>query len=184
MRRNKLLLFRAEPDLCETFRTDEGGSLNSTSPLSPPIYLPPVSAGDVAWRDEDGNVFIVDRLKELIKCKGFQVAPAELEGLLLEHPLLADAAVVGKDDARHGEVPIAFVVKKRTAFAALPAGKDIPDVTEEEVKKFIAAKTAEYKHLSAVIFLDAIPKLPSGKILRRVLREKLKAQTPAGAPTA
>ena len=88
-----------------------------------------VHAGDIAWRDDVGNVYIVDRLKELIKAKGFQVAPAELEGLLLltliglllQHPLLADAAVIRKPDERSGEVLVAFVIKRAVVAAAAAA---------------------------------------------------------------
>ncbi|RYG56937.1 hypothetical protein EON66_01650 [archaeon] len=120
--------------------------------------------GDLAWHDERGNVFVVDRLKELIKSKGFQVPPAELEGLMLQMPGVADCAAVGAPHERHGEVPVAFVVRRN------PAGTE---PTEEQVKEFIASRTADYKHLARVVFIDAIPKNASGKVLRRVLREKL-----------
>jgi 4-coumarate--CoA ligase len=117
--------------------------------------------GDIGHVDADGHLYIVDRLKELIKYKGFQVAPAELEGLLLTHPAVADAAVVGVPDEEAGEVPVGYVVVK-------------PDqtVTESELRAFIADLVASYKRLSRVVFLDAIPKSPSGKILRRVLKEQ------------
>jgi 4-coumarate--CoA ligase len=141
-----------------------------------------VHTGDIACRDEGWNIYIVDRLKELIKAKGFQVAPAELEGLLLQHPLLADAAVIGKPDERSGEVPVAFVVKKAVVAAAAAAASGtkppvLPEVTEDDVKKFISSKVAEYKQLGPVIFVDAIPKSAAGKIFRRVLKEKLRAPT-------
>ena len=116
--------------------------------------------GDIARIDDDGHVYIVDRLKELIKVKGFQVAPAELEALLLDHPEITDAAVVGRPDDESGEVPLAFVVAS-------------PDssLEEEAVKAFMAEHVATYKHLGEVRFTDAIPKSASGKILRRELRE-------------
>ena len=117
--------------------------------------------GDIAHIDEDGHVWIVDRLKELIKYKGFQVAPAELEALLLTHPAVADAAVVGKLDEEAGELPIAFVVLRPNAEAS-----------EEDVATFIAGQVATYKQLREVHFIDAVPKSASGKILRRVLRDQ------------
>ena len=117
--------------------------------------------GDIAHIDEDGHVWIVDRLKELIKYKGFQVAPAELEALLLTHPAVADAAVVGKLDEEAGELPIGFVVLRPDA-----------EVTEADVAAFIAGQVATYKQLREVHFIDAVPKSASGKILRRVLRDQ------------
>ncbi|CAD5227104.1 unnamed protein product [Bursaphelenchus xylophilus] len=117
--------------------------------------------GDIGYVDNDGLFFIVDRLKELIKVRGFQVPPAELEDLLLSHPLIADAAVVGVKDQRSGELPKAFVVRKNHSL------------TDEEVKKFVADKTAHYKHLKGgVEFIDVIPRSPSGKILRKELRTR------------
>ena len=118
--------------------------------------------GDLVSVDEEGYFFVRDRLKELIKCKGFQVAPAELEGLLLEHDGIADAAVIPIAHERHGEVPKAFVVKAESAAGG--------DLDEEGVKAFIAPRVADYKHLAEVEFVEAIPKSASGKILRRVLR--------------
>lgn len=118
--------------------------------------------GDVGHVDADGHLYIVDRLKELIKYKGFQVAPAELEALLLMHPAVADAAVVGRPDDEAGEVPVGFVVLK--------AGRE---ASVEDLLAFVAGQTASYKHLRQLHFLDAVPKSPSGKILRRVLRERV-----------
>ncbi|XP_075521243.1 putative CoA ligase CCL7 [Primulina tabacum] len=118
--------------------------------------------GDLGYFDEEGQLFVVDRIKELIKCNGFQVAPAELEELLLSHPKIKDAAVIGLADAEAGEVPIAYVVP---SF--------INSVAEEEVKKFVAQQVAPFKRLRKVIFVDEIPKSASGKILRRELRQKL-----------
>jgi acyl-CoA synthetase (AMP-forming)/AMP-acid ligase II len=119
--------------------------------------------GDICYIDEDGDIFIVDRLKELIKYKGFQVPPAELEELLLTHPHIADAAVVGKPDEEAGELPTAFVVLKK--------GKEI---SLKEIAAFVEAKVAPHKKLRGGIWLvQEIPKSASGKILRRILRAKL-----------
>lgn len=117
--------------------------------------------GDIARIDADGHVFIVDRLKELIKYKGFQVPPAELEALLLTHPDVADAAVIGLPDEESGEIPAAYVVLKE--------GRD---VAAEDLQSYVAERTAHYKHIRRLTFLPAIPKSPSGKILRRVLRDE------------
>jgi 4-coumarate--CoA ligase len=114
--------------------------------------------GDIGRIDADGHLWIVDRLKELIKYKGFQVAPAELEALLLTHPAVADAAVVGRPDPDAGEIPVGFVVLK-------PGH----DATDAELLEFVASQTASYKHLRRLSFIDAVPKSPSGKILRRML---------------
>jgi 4-coumarate--CoA ligase len=118
--------------------------------------------GDVGYFDEDGYLFIVDRLKELIKFKGFQVPPAELEGLLLTHPAVADSAVIGLPDDEAGELPVAFVVLKPGASA-----------TAEEIRAFIAGQVATYKQLHRITFIDVVPKSASGKILRRLLRDSL-----------
>jgi acyl-CoA synthetase (AMP-forming)/AMP-acid ligase II len=114
--------------------------------------------GDVATITPDGVLRITDRLKELIKVKGFQVAPAELEGLLCAHPRVADAAVVGVPDDAAGEVPKAFVVAR---------GEVVPD----ELMAWVAERVAPHKRLRGVAVVDEIPKLPSGKILRRLLRD-------------
>jgi acyl-CoA synthetase (AMP-forming)/AMP-acid ligase II len=115
--------------------------------------------GDVGYADEDGHFFIVDRAKELIKYKGFQVAPAELEAILLTHPAIADAAVIPCSDEEAGEVPKAYVVLK-------------DPVTTEVIKEFIAARVAPFKKIRYVEFIDKIPRSASGKILRRVLIEQ------------
>ncbi len=116
--------------------------------------------GDMARVDSSGCVYIVDRLKELIKYKGYQVPPAELEAVLLTHPAIADAAVIGVRDAESGEeVPKAFVVKQSST-----------ELTEAEVMDFVAAEVAPYKKIRQVEFIDAIPKSSSGKILRKDLR--------------
>ena len=121
--------------------------------------------GDIVRMDPDGYVWVLDRKKELIKYKGFQVAPAELEALLLEHPAVGDVAVVGKPDVEAGEVPKAFVVLKRGAGAAA-----------EDLMGFVEGKVAGFKRIREVEFVEAIPKNPSGKILRRVLVEQERAR--------
>jgi len=114
--------------------------------------------GDIGHADDDGDFFIVDRLKELIKYKGMQVAPAELEALLLTHPAVADAAVVPLKDEDAGEIPRAFVVLKAPA-------------TADVLIAYVAERVAPYKKIRRLDFIDAIPKSPSGKILRRLLRD-------------
>jgi acyl-CoA synthetase (AMP-forming)/AMP-acid ligase II len=116
-------------------------------------------SGDLAHFDESGWLWITDRLKELIKVKGFQVPPAELEALLLSHDQVGDAAVIGRPDERSGEVPVAYVV---------PNG----DLDPEALQEWVASRVTEYKQLHEIIVVEAIPKNPSGKILRRVLRDQ------------
>ena len=116
--------------------------------------------GDIGHVTASGHLFIVDRLKELIKYKGFQVPPAELEALLLTHPAVADAAVIGLPDDEAGEIPAGFVVLKAGAEA-----------TAEEIQAFVAERVASYKQIRQLTFIEAVPKSASGKILRRVLRD-------------
>lgn len=118
--------------------------------------------GDIGYVDEDGFFYIVDRLKELIKYKGMQVAPAEIEATLLTHPAIADAAVIGKADEEAGEVPKAFVVLKGEA-------------TADQIMAFIAERVAPHKRVREVAIINQIPKSASGKILRRVLVEQERA---------
>ncbi|KAF6143873.1 hypothetical protein GIB67_009854 [Kingdonia uniflora] len=118
--------------------------------------------GDIGYIDDDGDVFIVDRIKELIKYKGFQVAPAELEATLLSHPSVEDAAVVPLADEEAGEIPAACVVMNRNAKES-----------EEEMMRFVASNVASYKKVRVLHFVDTIPKSPSGKIMRRFLKEKM-----------
>jgi acyl-CoA synthetase (AMP-forming)/AMP-acid ligase II len=120
--------------------------------------------GDVGYVDEDGDIYIVDRLKEMIKYKGLQVAPAELEAILLSHPAVADAAVIPSQDEEAGEVPKAFVVLKSRA-------------TAEDITTFVAQRVAPHKRIRKLTFIDAIPKAASGKILRRVLIEQERSGT-------
>ena len=123
-----------------------------------------VRSGDIGYFDADGYLYVTDRLKELIKVKGFQVPPAELEALLITHPSVADVAVIGRPDDRAGEVPVAYVVA-RGAFDA------------DAIKAWVAQRVPEYKRLGDVVPCEAIPKNPSGKILRRILRAQDAART-------
>ena len=118
-----------------------------------------LGTGDLCRADENGYLYVVDRLKELIKYKGWQVAPAELEAVLLSHPKVADAAVVGSPDEEAGELPKAFVVAKG-------------EPTAEEILAFVAERVAPHKKVRKVEFVEEIPKSPSGKILRRDLIER------------
>ncbi|WP_155058982.1 4-coumarate--CoA ligase family protein [Streptomyces blattellae] len=118
--------------------------------------------GDVGHADADGWLFVVDRVKELIKYKGFQVAPAELEALLLTHPGIADAAVIGALNDDGSEVPHAYVVRRPTAT----------DLSEGEVMMYVAERVAPYKRVRQVTFIDGVPRAATGKILRRELRER------------
>jgi len=117
--------------------------------------------GDIGFIDDDHHLTLVDRLKELIKVKGFQVAPAELEAHIITHPAVADVAVIGIPDEEAGELPKAFVTLKPGASA-----------TAEEIQAFVKEHMATYKQVRSVEFIDAIPKSASGKILRRELRSR------------
>jgi acyl-CoA synthetase (AMP-forming)/AMP-acid ligase II len=123
-------------------------------------------SGDVALVDEDGWFQIVDRVKELIKYKGFQVAPAELEAILITHPHVADCAVIGVPDDEAGELPKAFVV---------PASDDLDT---DGLATFVAEQVAPHKRVRLVELVEEIPKSPSGKILRRLLRDRERVQAP------
>jgi acyl-CoA synthetase (AMP-forming)/AMP-acid ligase II len=123
-------------------------------------------SGDIGHADQDGDFFIVDRLKELIKYKGYQVPPAELEAILLTHPAVADAAVIPSPDEEAGEVPKAFVVLKSP-------------VTPEELMRYVAERVAPHKKIRLMETIDEIPKSASGKILRRKLVERERAKTTA-----
>ncbi len=118
-------------------------------------------SGDIGKADDDGYLYVVDRVKELIKYKGLQVAPAELEGIIQSHPAVADVAVIPSPDEEAGEIPKAFVVVKPDAT-----------LTEDEVIGYVAERVSPQKKVRKVEFIDAIPKVPSGKILRRQLVER------------
>ena len=122
--------------------------------------------GDIGYVDDRGNFYITDRLKELIKYKGFQVAPAELEGLLSTHPKISDVAIIGLYDAAQAtEIPRAYIVPAQ----GVVRGRE----TEEEIADWLAARVAGHKRLrGGVRFVEEIPKSAAGKILRRVLRQQ------------
>lgn len=123
--------------------------------------------GDIGRIDEQGQLYVLDRIKELIKYMGFQVAPAELEAVLLTHPAVVDVAVIAKPDPEAGEIPKAFVVRAPGSA-----------VTKDELQAYVAGRVAGYKRVRALEFVNEIPKSPSGKTLRRVLvdRERKPAQ--------
>ncbi len=125
-------------------------------------------SGDLVTRDTDGFYFVRDRLKEMIKYKGFPVAPAEIEAVLLEHPAVNECAVVGRPEAAAGEVPVAFV----TLRASFPSTQKMKD----ELCAFVGERLARYKQPREVHFIESIPKTASGKLLRRELREQLNSQ--------
>ncbi|MFD7492279.1 4-coumarate--CoA ligase family protein [Streptomyces sp. NPDC059832] len=127
-----------------------------------------VHTGDIGHVDADGWLFVVDRVKELIKYKGYQVAPAELEALLLGHEALADAAVIGVHDADGNEVPKAYLVRQASA-----AGDAL---TADDVMVYVAERVAPYKKVRQTEFIDAVPRATSGKILRRELRDREKSR--------
>ncbi|MCD0483780.1 AMP-binding protein [Streptacidiphilus sp. ASG 303] len=127
--------------------------------------------GDVGYVDDRGYLHVVDRVKELIKYKGYQVAPAELEAVLLAHPEVADAAVIGVAGPDGGEVPKAFVVRGPGST-----------LTDQQVIDHVAGQVAPYKKVRAVEFVDAVPKSAAGKILRRRLRERERGAAGAQAP--
>ena len=115
--------------------------------------------GDIGYVDADGDFYVVDRVKELIKYKGYQVAPAELEALLLSHSAIADAAVIPSPNEDAGEIPKAFIVLQSP-------------ITGQEIIDWVASKVAPYKKIRSIEIVDEIPKAASGKILRRVLVEQ------------
>ncbi|XP_050362013.1 uncharacterized protein LOC126781197 [Nymphalis io] len=130
--------------------------------------------GDIAYYDEDGYFYIVDRIKELIKYKGWQVTPSELEAVILQHPAVKDAGVTGAPDTLAGELPTAFVVKQTDA-----------KITEQEIIDYVSDKVAPWKRLrGGVIFLKEIPKTASGKILRRELQALLSKLRPQKLPAS
>ena len=123
--------------------------------------------GDVGRFDEDGYLYLIERMKEMIKYKGYQIAPAELEALLHEHPAVLDAAVIPKPDEAGGEIPKACVVLREGSTA-----------TAEDLMTFVAGKVAPYKKIREVEFMETIPKTLSGKILRRDLIQREKERKP------
>jgi acyl-CoA synthetase (AMP-forming)/AMP-acid ligase II len=123
-------------------------------------------SGDIVTRDNEGFYRVVDRRKEMIKYKGFPVAPAEVEAVLLEHPAVRECGVVGRPDAEAGEIPVAFV--------ALREGFASDKKMEEELSTFVADRLTRYKQPREVRFIEVVPKTASGKILRRELRQMIR----------
>ena len=126
-----------------------------------------IHTGDIGHLDTEGYLYIVDRKKDMIKYKGFSIAPAELEAVLVEHPAVLESAVVGVPDEEAGEIPKAFVILY---------GGTSSSVTDEELITFVNGKLTGYKKLHEVEFVETLPKLPSGKILRRELKELERAR--------
>ncbi|KAF9033174.1 hypothetical protein BJ165DRAFT_1515946 [Panaeolus papilionaceus] len=167
-------------------REGEQGELLITGPALPKgYYKNPIATaetfvdgwihtGDVVYI-KNNELFVVDRIKEIMKVKGFQVAPAELEGHLLQHPDVSDACVVGVPDDYSGELPFAYVVPSQRALSRINNNKVEANKLKKELQKHVAGVKIHYKHLvGGVEFIDAIPKSPAGKILRRVLRDMAK----------
>jgi acyl-CoA synthetase (AMP-forming)/AMP-acid ligase II len=155
-----------EGEICARGPQIMKGYLNN--PAATEAILEPdgwLHTGDIGYFDEHGYIYIVDRLKELIKYKGMQVAPAELEALLVTHPAVSDAAVIPVPDEEAGELPKAFVVLKPDAV-----------VTEEEILAYVATRVAPHKKIRRLEFTNQIPKSASGKILRRFLIEQERAK--------
>jgi long-chain acyl-CoA synthetase len=136
------------------------GYLNRTDETRQAMRAHWFHTGDVGWQDENGHVFLVDRLKDMIKRSGYSVAPAEVERVLMAHPAVAEAAVVGVPDSTRGEEIKAFVVLRQGASAS-----------QEELIAHSREQLAAYKYPRLVEFRDSLPKSPAGKILRRVLKD-------------
>ncbi|KDN41612.1 acetyl-CoA synthetase-like protein [Tilletiaria anomala UBC 951] len=142
------------------------------------MFLPDgfMKTGDEVVFNKHGDMFIVDRLKELIKVRGFQVAPAELEGFLLDHADVNDSGVIGVPDESAGELPLAFITLSINAKGRVQKeGKAAEEKIRQSIMKFVKDHKIKYKHLCDVQFIDQIPKTASGKILRRQLRDKARA---------
>jgi len=122
-------------------------------------------SGDIVRTDADGFYYVLDRCKEMIKYKGFPVAPAEVESVLLEHPAVRDCGVVAQPDPEAGEIPVAFVVVRE--------GFTQSDALDQQLRDFVADKIAHHKQPREIRFVEALPRTPSGKILRRELRKAL-----------
>jgi 4-coumarate--CoA ligase len=152
-------LWLAGPNVFKGYWKNPSATADS---ITPDGYF---KTGDVGFQDAESNFYITDRVKELIKYKGFQVAPAELEGKLLEHPNILDVAVIGVEDAEnHTEHPRAYVV---------PGEQGRGEEHARAIVEWFAGRVANHKRLrGGVHFVDEIPKSASGKILRRVLKER------------
>jgi acyl-CoA synthetase (AMP-forming)/AMP-acid ligase II len=131
--------------------------------------------GDVAHYDEDGFIYVTDRIKELIKVNAYQVAPAELEELLLNHEMVKDVAVIQKPDEACGELPRAYIVLKENCEKA-------HEEMEKEIYDWVKERVVPYKRLDGgIVFIEEVPKSASGKILRRILRDELAEQMKASS---
>lgn len=176
-------LWLAGPNIFRGYWKNEQATKDAIAEIGGLRYL---KTGDVGFQDEKANFYITDRVKELIKYKGFQVAPAELEGKLMDHPLINDVAVIGVEDKElHTEVPRAYVVHAKRGSSAgnkdsgVPVSKEDKD-DAEEIVRWIADKVADHKKLrGGVRFIDEIPKSAAGKILRRLLKERAKKEASA-----
>ena len=161
---------RIRADSGDVLGPGEAGEIQVRSEAAMAGYLPDTDTaasfedgwyrtGDIGYLDADGRLYITDRAKEMIKVRGFQIAPAEIEAVLLGHPAVADCAVFGVPDAADGEAVIAAVARSG-------------EVEADELSALVADRLASYKRLSNVVFVPEIPRLPSGKVLRRVLKER------------
>lgn len=174
-------LWLAGPNIFQGYWKNETATKDSLVEEDGRIWF---KTGDVGFQDEKHNFYITDRVKELIKYKGFQVAPAELEGKLMDHPLINDVAVIGVEDTQqHTEVPRAYIVHAKRGASA--GEKETGRPTDKESEKdanditaWLSEKVSNHKRLRGGIrFIDEIPKSGTGKILRRVLKERVKAET-------
>ena len=158
-------------ELCVAGPMNMKGYLNNKKATDETVRGGWLHSGDIAYYDEDGYVFIVDRIKELIKVKGYQVSPTELEDLIRTMDGVKDVAVIGIPHSKYGEVPRAYIVRQ----AASELSALSPNVSEESVKEFVSENVTSYKQLAGgVEFIEAIPKSAAGKILRRVLTQEFK----------
>ncbi|KAI5359799.1 putative AMP-dependent synthetase/ligase, AMP-binding, AMP-binding enzyme domain, ANL [Septoria linicola] len=178
-------LWMAGPNIFQGYWKNDAATQDSVEVVDGHRWF---KTGDVGFQDEHHNFYITDRVKELIKYKGFQVAPAELEGKLMDHPLVNDIAVIGVEDKeQHTEVPRAYIVHAKLGKDAgdtttgLPTGSAQQDA--QDIIDWTAKKVANHKRLRGGIrFIEEIPKSASGKILRRVLKERVKTETSSGKP--
>ncbi|CAN6288651.1 unnamed protein product [Urochloa humidicola] len=129
--------------------------------------------GDAAYFDSDGYLYIVGRLKDVIKYKGFQIAPADLEAVLVEHPEIVDVAVTSAEDEEAGEIPVAFVVRKSRSSLSCT-----------QVMDYVAKQVSPYKKVRKVVFVESIPRSPAGKVLRRLLKDSLATANAVAGPTS
>ncbi|KAI0698949.1 acetyl-CoA synthetase-like protein [Cerioporus squamosus] len=150
------------------------GYLNNPTATAETFVNGWIRTGDEIVINERNEVFVVDRIKELIKVRGFQVAPSELEGHLLDHPDVADVCVIGIPDDYSGELPFAFVVLSPSAQQLVQGSPEETSRTKEAIMKHVSNHKTAYKRLAGIQFVDTVPKNASGKLLRRVVRERAK----------